>query len=230
MCLRTRALALVFFFSAKKKFGVVLFDKGERVKKAIGITLCGLFSCIGVAAAEGVVATQSDHGTYLGVMLGGAHQVGWSILSRDAWRNTNWGWALGGDMGYRFTDVMSAEFGGYWTQKINSVLPTTWWHQHWLGYLAIKMQRPITSRWNVFGKFGVGVNHWSYKVAGESLVDDNGYGPVFALGSDIHIIPNLSVELQYMRFAQSWNTIDRWDMPASAMDLLTVGLTYHLRM
>ena len=102
-----------------------------------------------------------------------------------------------------------------------------------LAYTTAKLSVNASSNIELFGKVGVGINQMKFgsglqpHFANQS--SHSFIGPVYAIGSNYKISNhhNFAINLQYIRFGQSWTT---WSAVhhthANAMDLITVGVNY----
>ena len=197
---------------------------------------------VAVAGGSAPAPNASQAGVYVEGMVGGTYLLGfktfldhyWINAPAKDWSHASWAWAVGADMGYQINSYWSAELGGFWTQKSNlKEQQNKVWYQHWLAYLAAKASVPVTNSFDLFAKFGVGINHWSWsrfiqEQSPEKIVNANGLGPVFAVGGTYRFgaSHNLGLSLQYMRFGQSWSTFKILQQPLNAMDLVTLNLSY----
>ena len=234
---------------------VIVETKGKmKMKKtliAFAVAAAALTS-VAVAGGYAPAPKASQTGVYIEGMVGGAYHIdskaslnalgylpGTPLWTYKDWSHSNWGWALGADIGYQFDQYLSAELGGFWVQKSKwNKDKNDFWMQNWLGYLAGKVSVPVMDNFDLFAKFGIGLNHsrWSKDVKpllGNKSTSHNFFGPVFAVGGayTFGANQNMALSLQYMRFGQSWTT---WDLgvsggdklSANAIDLVTVGLSY----
>ena len=170
-------------------------------------------------------------GPYLEGMFGAANRhllAGFNHFEKaPGLKNQNWGWALGADLGYQFDNIMSAELGGFWTSAISVGDQKA---NNWIGYAAGRMTYAI-NHIDLFGKFGLALNHQSISNGGSSAT---GFAPLFALGAAYNINQNLYITGQYTYVAQSWNSYgsDQGTSLAKTgrVQLLTLGLGYRFGM
>ena len=214
---------------------VIVETKGKIIMKktliAFAVAAAALTS-VAVAGGYAPAPKASQTGVYIEGMVGGAYHVDGKLL-KDTYNHSSWGWALGADIGYQFDQYMSAELGGFWTQKVSAKSKDKDnYLQNWLGYLAGKVSVPVMDNFDLFGKFGVGLNHLRFGKDNQAVANKsshNYFGPVFAVGGayTFGANQNMAVSLQYMRFGQSWTTWNDLDnLSAPATDLVTVGLSY----
>ena len=213
------------------------------MKKTIIALAVASAALASVAFAGGYAAApqQSASGAYVEGMVGGANRTnvpGVNKLKLDGAKHTNWGWTLGLDAGYQFNKALAAELGGFWVSKqtFGDEDKTT----NWLGYLAGRVNVPLMSQVDLFMKGGLGLNHESNS-GSDAPANDTGFAPVFGVGLDYNINPNLYVSGQYLYVGDSWNsetasvtvdgrTLDVSGSKTSKVQLLTLGLGYRFQM
>jgi opacity protein-like surface antigen len=156
--------------------------------------------------------------------------------------------ALGGDVGYMWTNYLGLEFGGFWFQSskinaagtaahplyvVNSELKT------WAAYLAAKLMVPVgmvNDNLYAFAKAGVGYQHTEGTLGFAPHFGTNGkahsWVPAFAVGMDYFMNSNLMLNLQYMYFGDAYHLAVA---PAvighsTHKSILTVGVGYRFSM
>jgi opacity protein-like surface antigen len=216
------------------------------MKKTIIALAVASAALASVAFAGGYAAApqQSASGAYVEGMAGGANRT-FSGLNHngsiDGYKHQNWGWALGLDAGYQFNKALAAELGGFWVSKATA--KDTAGDEvkvgSWLGYAAGRVNVPLMSQVDLFMKGGLGWNHttgsFGFDGATVGKGSVNGFTPVFGVGLDYNINPNLYVSGAYTYFGNSWNSAAADAAGDKApkttrVQLLTLGLGYRFQM
>lgn len=210
------------------------------MKKTIIALAVASAALASVAFAGGYAAApqQSASGAYVEGMFGGANRTN-NLFNHngkvDGEKHANWGWALGLDAGYQFNKALAAELGGFWVSKSTTKNDdgSDYKVGNWLGYAAGRVNVPLMSQVDLFMKGGLGWNHSTTTKSGAS--SKNGFTPVFGVGLDYNINPNLYVSGAYTYFGASWNS-DAADAngdkaaKTARVQLLTIGLGYRFQM
>jgi opacity protein-like surface antigen len=190
----------------------------------------------GVYVEGNIGAVWKDHGK---------HSIFGMTTNTLITRNT--ALALGGDIGYMFTNYLGLELGGFWFQNskasataiaaglatANTELKT------WAGYLAAKLMVPVgmvNDNLYAFAKAGLGYQHteFSGSLLGQLPLDfkEHAWVPAFAVGLDYFMNSNLMLNLQYMylgnrnHYSRSLTDV----AVTSHKSLLTVGVGYRFSM
>ncbi len=151
----------------------------------------------------------------------------------------NWGWALGGNVGYQFDKFLALEAGfNYFLaakSKVNQgsvFLPKSGDSVHpYAGYVAAKILAPIVDQVYLFAKAGIGYVRQSIPGLGKNAYHRSYWGPMFAVGGQYYIDENLSVNLTYSRFAGDSTEAYLGKIgPLPDLNAFTVGLGYKFLM
>ena len=191
----------------------------------------------GVYVEGNIGAVWKNYGKYSGLALvpGTSSQV-----------THNTALALGGDVGYMWTNYLGLEFGGFWFQNskasdaavaagalANSEI------KNWAAYLAAKMLVPmgmVNDNLYAFAKAGLGYQHSEGTLSFTGVFGTNSkehsWVPAFAVGMDYFMNSNLMLNLQYMYFGDA---LHRALPPATQSQtthksILTVGVGYRFSM
>jgi opacity protein-like surface antigen len=210
------------------------------MKKTI-IALAVASAALASVAFAGGYAPAPQHsmsGAYVEGMAGGANRNFDGVNHSgkvDGQKHANWGWALGLDAGYQFNKALAAEIGGFWVSKATTINDdgSEAKHGNWLGYVAGRATVPLMSQVDMFMKAGLGWNHTTH--SGDGHEDANGFTPVFGVGLDYNINPNLYVSGAYTYFGSSWNSAaanadGNKFAKTTRVQLLTIGLGYRFQM
>jgi hypothetical protein len=100
------------------------------------------------------------------------------------------------DLGYKFTDYVSAEVG--FSLYGNKTQYGEVYKQNYTLDIALKGTFPILEGFDAFGKIGAAVVHTqqSYEYNDADVYDKTAFAPLLAMGLDYYFTPNLSLILQ----------------------------------
>ena len=169
------------------------------------------------------------------------------------WKNGNYGYTVGGDLGYNATQHLGAEFGGYWMQGSSVTVPDSVVSgqgiastklavgSRYMMYAAGTLRAQVATNLTVIAKAGMAYDHQKATITLSPSVGNlktatgaaHDFAPMFAVEGQYSFGPNVYMTAQWTHVAHSDKALDHPKQGptsqaqgnADAADVAALGIT-----